>query len=98
MDNIKGNLSTIIKWISMIIAGWAIGTLTAHGLNLPVDSTTLSQVISAFIFLGIGYIDAKYPNTFKFLHNQNMDPTVIEDEDLILNEEYEWLGDDDGSC
>ena len=100
MDNIKGNLTTIIKWISMYIAGWTIGTLTAHGLNLPVDTTILSQVIFAFIMLLVGYLDAKYPNTFKFLHNNNpTDPTIIEDEDLILNEEYEWLGDDsDGSC
>ena len=83
----------------MTIAGWAIGTLTAHGLNLPVDTATLSQIISAIIFLFIGYIDAKYPNTFKFLHNtEDVDPTVINDEDLILNEEYEWLGDGDDGC
>ena len=92
MTNYKGNLSTIIKWISMLIAGWTIGLLASKNLNLPVDAATLSQIISAFIFLFIGYIDAKYPNTFKFLHsNDTNDPT---DEDLILNDEYEWLGDD----
>jgi hypothetical protein len=89
MDNYKGNISTIVKWISMLIAGWTIGTLTSYGLNLTVDSATLAQVISAIIFLGIGYIDAKYPNTFKFLDNAPIDLTPTE-EDLLLNEEYEF--------
>ena len=81
-----GNLSTIIKWISMTIAGWLIGTLTAQGLNLPVDSTVLAQVIAAFIMLFIGYIDAKYPNSFKFLGNASVpiDPT-----EPVLNDENE---------
>lgn len=64
-----GNLSTIVKWISMTLAGYLISTLAAHGLNLTVDITILSQIIGAFIFLFLGYIDAKYPNTFRFLDN-----------------------------
>ena len=86
MDNQIGNLSTIIKWISMYIAGWFIGTLTAQGLDLGIDTTILAQVIAAFIMLGIGYIDAKYPNTFRFLGNAQLpiDPT-----EPVLNEEYE---------
>ena len=94
-NNYKGNITTIIKWISMLIAGWTIGLLASQNLNLPVDAATLSQVITALIFLGIGYLDAKYPNTFKFLHTNHTEPT---DEDLILNDEYEWLGDDDNGC
>ena len=42
MTNYKGNLSTIIKWISMLIAGWTIGLLASKNLNLPVDAATLS--------------------------------------------------------
>ena len=86
-----GNITTIIKWISMTLAGWLIGTLTAQGLNLPVDTTVLSQVIAAIIFLILGYIDAKYPNTFKFLGNQKLevDPT-----EPVLNDEYECDNDD----
>lgn len=89
MDNKIGNLSTIVKWISMYIAGWAIGTLAAYGLNFPVDAVTLSQVISGLIFLGVGYVDSKYPNTFSFLDND----VIIEDIDPAL--EYEQDGDDD---
>ena len=87
-NNYTGNISTIVKWISMLIAGWAIGTLAAHNLNLGVDAVTLSQVISAIIFLGIGYVDAKYPNTLKFLGNAPIKPT-IETEETVLNPEYE---------
>lgn len=91
MENEIGNISTIIKWISMYLAGWLIGTLAAQGLNLPVDSTVLSQVIFGFIMLFIGYIDAKYPNTFKWLGNGQapIDPT-----EPVLNDEYEC--DEDG--
>ena len=85
--NYKGNITTVIKWISMTIAGYAIGTITAHGLDLPVDSMTFSQVIAAFIFLGLGYLDAKYPNTFKFLHDD--DDPIEEYPEISLNEDYE---------
>ena len=92
MENEIGNISTIIKWISMYLAGWLIGTLAAHGLNLPVDATVLSQVIFGFIMLFIGYIDAKYTNTYKWLGNakEAIDPT-----EPVLNDEYEC--DDNGA-
>ena len=83
--NYIGNISTIVKEISMLIAGWAVGTLAAHGLELGVDAATLAQVIGAFIFLIIGYIDAKYPNTFKILGNSTQPGTT---EETILNDEY----------
>ena len=76
----------------MLIAGWAIGTLAAHGLELGVDAATLAQVIGAFIFLIIGYIDAKFPNTFKFLGN-GVEP--VTGEETILNDEYVTGAEDD---
>lgn len=84
-ENYTGNISTIVKIVSMMIAGNVIGALAAQGLNLNVDAKVLSEVIGSFIFLGIGYIDAKYPNTFKFLGNAKV-PVAPEDE--ILNQEY----------
>ena len=86
-SNYIGNLSTIIKTVSMIIAGWLLGTLAANNLNLGVDEATLSQVISSLIFLGLAYIDAKYPNTFKFLGNNPSIETIPAGE-IVLNEEY----------
>ena len=99
-NNIIGNGSTIIKTLSLTIAGYILAGLAAQGYDLGIDVNILASLIGAIIGLIISYVDAKYPNTFKFLHNNNpTNPTIIEDEDLILNEEYEWLGDDsDGSC
>ena len=86
MDNLKGNTTTIIKWISMYIAGWFIGFCVSKGLQFPVDTETLACVIAGLIWLGIGYIDSKYPNTFKFLDNHITPPPEI---NQILNDEYE---------
>ena len=90
--NYIGNLSTIVNEICMLIAGWAIWTLAAHGLELGVDAATLAQMIGAFIFLIIGYIDAKFPNTFKFLGN-GVKP--VTGEETILNDEYVTGEEDD---
>ena len=69
MNNVIGNLSTVVKTISMAIAGWFIGILVSHGLDLGIDASQLSEVIAAIIFIAIAYIDAKYPNSFSFLGN-----------------------------
>jgi len=91
MDNTIGNISTIVKLISMWIAGWFIGVIISQGLQLPITQEQLAEIIGAIIFLIIGYIDAKYPNTFKFLGNAKLqvDPT-----EPVLNDEYE--SDNDG--
>lgn len=97
MDNAIGNISTLIKIISMTLAGWIISAIASQGYNLGVDATTLASVIGAIIGLMLAYIDAKYPNTFKFLGNDDAVPAepVIED---VLNDEYttEFRDGDDG--
>lgn len=62
-NNYIGNISTIVKYISMLIAGWFIGLLVSHGFNLPISVEELTQVISAIIFLALAHIDATNPNT-----------------------------------
>ena len=94
MDNKIGNISTIIKWLSMYLAGWLIGTLAANGLNLGIDATVLSQVIFSFIMLGVGYVDSKYPNTFKFLGN-NDEIIDVDPASEYEREEYPTAGDAD---
>lgn len=61
--NYIGNLSTIVKYVSMLIAGWFIGLLANYGLNLGIDAELLSEVIGAIIFLILAHIDATHPNT-----------------------------------
>ena len=63
MSNTIGNISTIVKYVSMLIAGWFIGLLASKGLQIPVDEQGLSQCISAIIFLLLAHIDATNPNT-----------------------------------
>lgn len=94
-NNYIGNLSSIVKTISMLIAGAIIGLLANYGLKLGVDTATLSEVIGAIIFLGLAYIDMKYPNTIIRGKTTTTPDNTIEEEDLLLNEEYEF-GDDDG--
>jgi uncharacterized membrane protein YeaQ/YmgE (transglycosylase-associated protein family) len=95
MDNKIGNISTIIKIISMTIAGWIISTLAAQGYNLGVDAVTLASVIGAIIGLALAYIDAKYPNTLSFFDNVPI-PVEVDAEEPVLNDEYEC--DNDDSC
>ena len=49
-EELIGNLTTVIKTVSMIIAGYLLATATANGLNLPIDQATLSQIIISIIF------------------------------------------------
>ena len=59
-----GNITTIVKTVSMIFAGWIIGALAAYGLDLHLTQIELTSIISAILFSIIAYLDAKYPNTF----------------------------------
>ena len=75
MPNYKGNLTTMIKLVSMPIAGYAIALFVAYGINIPVDQATLAEIIAAILFLGVGFMDAKFPNTFQWLDN-DIDPAA----------------------
>ena len=99
MTNYIGNGSTIIKTIAMAIAGQVVGVLAANGLDLGVNETQLAEIIGLLLGIAFAYIDAKYPNTFAFLGNDNPDPVSIDSIETVLNDEYELAGDDeDGGC
>ena len=90
-NNIIGNGSTIIKTLSLTIAGYILAGLAAQGYDLGIDVNILASLIGAIIGLIISYVDAKYPNTFKFLDNTPITPdNIVEEQDLLLNEEYEF--------
>lgn len=83
--NYVGNISTVIKLMGMMFAGWIIAIAASNGLDLGVDASILGEVIGALIGLGFGYIDAKYPNSFKFLGNSDIipDETIDDGEDYV---------------
>ena len=88
-NNIIGNGSTIIKTLSLTIAGYILAGLAAQGYDLGIDVNILASLIGAIIGLIISYVDAKYPNTFRFLDNAPTE-TITDEEPLLLNEEYEF--------
>jgi putative effector of murein hydrolase LrgA (UPF0299 family) len=75
-----GNISTIVKYISMLIACWFIGLLINHGINLPISTEGLSEVIGAIIFLILAHIDATNPNS---IWNQKSSDDIEDEEDDI---------------
>ena len=88
----------------MTLAWYLVGVLAAHNLDLGVDATTLSQLIGTILFFILAYIDAKYPNTFSFLgNNEEVDMGTIlgyPQEETVLNDEYETTveGDVEDGC
>ncbi len=95
--NFIGNISTIVKYVSMLIAGWFIGLLVAHGFNLPIGAEELSQLISAIIFLALAHIDATNPNT---IFNKTTETTSKKSNDECIEDinpasEYE-IGEENG--
>ena len=86
-NNYIGNITTIVKYICMVIAGYALGLAISYGLNLPVSQEQLSEIIFAIIVFIIGYLDSKYPNTFAFLGNKK-EPCECQYPKEPLNQEY----------
>lgn len=91
-NNYVGNVSTLFKMLSMTFAGWILGVAVSKGLNLPIDAATLSECIFAILMFIAGYIDAKYPNTFKFLGNHTACTCNVDSEETVMNDEYETEG------
>ena len=77
MDNPTGNISTILKFVYMIIAPYIVQYMTEDQFLV---------IGTAVIGLIIAIVDAYYPNTFKFLGNA---PEPMETEEVVMNDEYE---------
>lgn len=86
-NNYIGNISTIVKTILMMVAGWAIGYFASKGFNLPISESELAELLFMLLTLAVAYIDAKNPNTFAFLKNSPI--TKIETEEDLINGEYD---------
>ncbi len=90
--NYIGNLSTIVKTLCMMFAGYALGYFISIGLNLPISQEQLSEILFTIIMFIAAYIDARYPNSFDFLGNGNLVDmgTILgyPSQEVVLNDEY----------
>lgn len=77
-EEFVGNISTIVKVLVL--------TFVPAALLEQVDANALSVVLTGIIMFIFSIIDAKYPNTFKFLSKGNAKPTE-EDIEEEINEE-----------
>ena len=78
-EDLIGNVTTIIKAISMIIAGYTVGIAVSLGLNLPFSEAQIADAISIIIFIIIAFLDAKYQNTIICNNNtttETTEPTI----------------------
>lgn len=92
MSNVKGNLTTIVKFAIMTIAPYL-------GMAEATQNQTIS-VIVAIIGLLLAYFDAKYDNTIftqpNIQENTKREAPQYLEEDAI-NPEYTSEVDDDGA-
>ena len=79
-EDLIGNVTTIIKAISMIIAGYTVGIAVSLGLNLPFTEAQIADAISIIIFIILAFLDAKYQNTIICNNNttttETTEPTI----------------------
>lgn len=86
-DELLGNLTSTVKTILLLFAGWCIGYFISIGLDLPIDAEQLSEILFMLLCLGWSYLDMKYPNAFKWLKkapDKAQEPIM----EQILNDEY----------
>lgn len=87
-NELIGNITTLFKTVSMMFAGYILGYFMSVGLNLPISQEQLSEIFMTIIFFIAAYLDAKYPNAFKFLKEKPV-ANVETEEDLINQDYYE---------
>ena len=93
MDNYIGNSTTVINSIILMAVGIIFGKWGATLLQLGIDQTILTQIISFIVFTAFAYINAKNHNTFF-----NNTPIMETNDDApVLNDEY-TTGDDEDDC
>lgn len=68
MDNLKGNVTTIITWISFLILPY----VATYGIT----HEQLTALISAIIGIVWAIYNSKHPNDFEFLGNQTEETNI----------------------
>lgn len=63
MDNFKGNFTSIVNWIVCM----TFPVLSVYG----VSESTLTSLVAGLLGLISALVNSYYPNSFKFLNNNN---------------------------
>lgn len=85
MDNLKGNLTTIITWISFIILPY----VATYGIT----QEQLTALLTSIIGIAFAIYNSKHPNDFEFLGNGEEENTQTETVELPSEDEIA-----DGGC
>lgn len=70
-DNLLGNVTTIINWLVLIILPY----VSVYGIT----DSQLTALLTAIIGIVFAIINSKYPNTFAFLGNGEIQVDVDDD-------------------
>ena len=83
------NISTIATFAAIVI------TSILEYFGYTLDQEAITPLVLGIITLAIAVWSSKNPNDMAILGNAK---TPVNPEEPVLNDEYEWLGDDDDSC
>lgn len=83
-EDTLGNLTTLIKICIMTIAPYI-------AVQLGTDDGTVIAFLTATVTFVLAVLDAKYPNSFKFLH----DPETIPEPEPVTIPDIDPAGDYD---
>lgn len=79
------NISTYATWTAIIVL---ILQMICRYFNIQIGESDLTIIANAIITLAIAIWSSYNPNTIPWLGNAPK-PIEVEEEDLVLNEEYE---------
>lgn len=100
MDNPIGNSTTIINTIIVAVAGIIFGKWGATLLQLGIDQKILVEIISFVVFTVFAYVNAKHHNNLFDGQAESTEPAepIFNNDAPVLNDEYEFTGDENDGC
>ena len=68
MANIKGNGTTIGKFLLIMFAGKTLAVLAAKGINLPVNEVELAGYLGILLGFIYSVLDSYFKNDYRWTH------------------------------
>lgn len=79
-ENLFGNVTTVVNVLSLAIFPY----VSMYG----VTQDQLTSILCAIIGVLFAYLNAKYPNTFKFLGNAPVNAEAQTEEEIFESNDY----------